>query len=167
MGRLYDFLALARTVIHHNYKGEIDEIPEPEFPTRIANSLTRAGEVHAMFYGRTEVMEDDKIFLMRLILDNIPTLRWKILLSMTEQFATTNVIAAKVDLPTGTTKRVLDELTTLRLTDRVARESKGDTEDRRSDSYKLSDEASISVYQLLGKVGKNEDKKIDGCYSER
>jgi hypothetical protein len=68
MNQFYDFLAIARTSIHHDYKsGEIDEIPESEYPTRIANTVSRFCEVHALFYGLDEVGKDDTAFGERVI----------------------------------------------------------------------------------------------------
>ncbi len=118
MGPLFDFLAVARTSIHHDFKGDIDEIPEPEYPTRIANTLTRLLEVHALIHGRDEVDPEDVAFGIRIIRDNVPTTRYKLLeiLSKTPTiYLTTPNIATTAELPTGTAKRVLDEMFALHL----------------------------------------------------
>jgi hypothetical protein len=44
-GGFYDFLAIARTPLHRGYYGEIDALPEPEFPTRIANTVSRFSDL--------------------------------------------------------------------------------------------------------------------------
>jgi DNA repair photolyase len=138
MGAFYDFLAIARTQIHHNYRtGEIDELPEPEYPTRIANTIGRLVEVHAFVYGRGEVNEEDMMFGRRVVLDNIPTVRWRILCALTPEWETISVIAKRADLSTGAIRYSLDELISLRLVDRLAREEKDGSMDRRSDSFRL------------------------------
>jgi len=140
MGELYDFLAIVRTPIHHDYKtGEIDELPEPEFPTRISNTIGRLIEVHALVHGREEVTGEDTAFGERIILDNIPTMRWKLLDALSDGWEVTPSIAKKADLSVGAVRYVLDELFCLKLIERLTREEKDNTQDRRSDSYKIAD----------------------------
>jgi len=152
MGPLFDFLAVARTSIHHDMKGDIDEIPEPEYPTRIANTLTRLIEVHALVYGRDEVGPEDVAFGIRIIKDNVPTTRLKLLEIMSEASAVllaTPTVATKAELPTNTAKRVLDEMFALHLVDKVSRDSKDEDDlDRRSDSYQIKNEFLAPVQKL-------------------
>ena len=159
MGPLYDFLALARTTIHHDFKGNIDEIPEPEYPTRIANTLTRLMKVHALIFERKEVGAEDVAFGVRIIRDNVPTTRLKLLLAMAEAkgvWLTSAMIAEHVELPTPTVKHVLDELFALHLVAKLSYQSKTEEdEDRRSDSYMVRDTVFDSILKL----------KIDGCDS--
>jgi len=110
MGKFYDFLAIARAPIHRDYKtDDIDEIPEPEFPTRIRNTIFRLCEIHALFYGRLEEASEDIDFGLRVTLDNIPTRKWK-LLEVMGSWLITSAIAQRADMATGAAKRVLDEL---------------------------------------------------------
>lgn len=152
LGLLCDFLARARTQIHHDFKGEIDEIPEPEFPTRLINTISRLCQVHALINGREETTRQDLQLGIRLVLDNIPTVRWQILNAMSEEWATTSSIAKEAGLPTSPTKRVLDELFALGVLDKKTREEKIGHEDGRSDSYKISGEVLPVVDQLKGVI---------------
>lgn len=149
MGLLYDFLALSRTTIHHDYKsGEIDELPEPEFPTRIANTIGRLCEVHALFYGRDEVAKADVAFGCRIIADNIPSIRWKVLNALTTNWQSTPKISKVADLPPRSAGYQLDELVALKIVEKLLREEKDYSMDRRVDSYRLSTEASAAIEEL-------------------
>jgi len=153
MGKFYDFLAIARTPIHRDYRtDDIDEIPEPEFPTRICNTVSRLCEVHALFYARGEVGPEDVAFGKRIILDNIPTRRWQVLKAIDPGWLTTSIIAQKSDMSTGAAKRVLDELISLKLVERLAREEKSEGMDKRADSFKISDKWLGIVEELGGGI---------------
>lgn len=166
MGFLYDFLAVSRTTIHHDYKsGEIDELPEPEFPTRIANTVGRLCEVHALFYGRDEVAKDDVAFGCRIIADNIPSIRWKVLNALTINWQSTPKIAKVADLPPRSAGYQLDELVALKLVEKMLREEKESYMDRRTDSYRLSAETSKAIEKLnkwirIGDNIKEEQNKL-------
>lgn len=153
MGQFYDFLAIARTPIHRDYHtDEIDELPEPEFPTRISNTISRLCEVHALFYGREKVGQEDIDFGHRVILDNIPTRRWQILKPMSNEWNTTSIIGKEAIMSTEATKRVLDELVSLKLVERRTREEKLEGTDRRSDSYRISDKWLEVIEELRGVI---------------
>lgn len=155
MGEFYDFLAIVRTPIHHDYRsGEIDELPESEFPTRIANTIGRLVEVHALLHDRDEVSQEDTNFGARIVLDNIPTMRWRILSNLSTEWKSTAVIAKDADLAVGAIRYVLDELFSLKLVERLAREEKDKSQDRRSDSYKLADEWAIVIEKLKTRISK-------------
>jgi hypothetical protein len=161
MGQFYDFLAIARTTIHHDYRtGEIDEIPEPEFPTRIANTVSRLCEVHALLFNRKEVGLKDTKLGCRIILDNVPTTRWQLLDVMSTEWMTTAMIAKRADLSSGTVRYALDELVTLKLVERLTREEKDETQDRRSDSFRLSSRWSTIIGKLKTRI------RTDGIINE-
>lgn len=146
MGILYDFLAIARTTIHHDFKtGDIDELPEPEFPTRIANTVGRLCEVHALFYGRDEVNDEDMAFGCRIISDNLPTMRWKVLRSLTKEWQHTAKIAQVADLPPRSAKYHLDELVALKLAEKLLKDEADSSMDHRFDYFKLSDLAADAI----------------------
>ena len=168
MGILYDFLALARTTIHHDFKtGEMDELPEPEFPTRIANTVGRLMEVHALFYGREEVNAEDVAFGCRILTDNIPTTRWRILNALTKEWQHTSKISLLADLPTRSVKYHLDELVALKLAEKLLKDEAEDSMDRRFDYFKLSDSASeaIEIYdtriRIKGTIEEEQSKILD------
>lgn len=167
IGELCDFLAIGRTTIHHDFKGEIDEIPEPEFPTRVYNTICKLTEIHASIHGRMQASDDDKAFAFRLILDNIPTIRLRILGRLRTGEQTTSQIGKHAELPTPTAKRVLDELTALHLVVKIPRDMKDDDDsdtDKRSDSFYLSDEVAAQLDKLRGviRIGSsiNRDKTL-------
>jgi hypothetical protein len=153
IGELCDFLAIVRTSIHHDKTGEIDEIPEPEFPTRIYNTICKLTEMHALIHGRMIANEGDKAFAFRLVYDNIPTLRLKVLNSLSTDEQTTATIAKQAELPTSTCKRVLDELAALHLIVKTPREMKTEEDkDKRSDSFRLTDETAHVLEKLTGVI---------------
>lgn len=153
IGTLCDFLALIRTSIHHDIKGDIDEIPEPEFPTRVYNTVCKLTEVHASLNGRLTANEDDKMFAFRIIVDNIPTIRLQMLQHITVEEQTTAQISKKAELPTPTGKRVLDDLTALHMVVKIPRDMKGEfSDDKRSDSFFISDDVATTLDQLRGVI---------------
>ena len=155
LGGFYDFLALCRTPLHRNYHGQIDHLPEPEFPTRIANSISRLCEVHALLFGREELIKDDADFGARIIRDNIPTMRWQVLKAMrvrawdqmgdneSSDWMTSSQIKAD-KMSTGSIRYALEELSVLDLVERLSREETGG----RSDSYRLTDNTMLQLNRL-------------------
>lgn len=170
LGNLCDFLAIIRTQIHHDFKGEIDEVPEPEFPTRIFNTTCKMMQVYASINGRKKIIEEDKLFAMRFIADNIPTMRMRVLNHLKKnEKRSTSLIAEKSKLSTAAVRRALTEMTALGIVQRTARESKrkaqtiqeySDTEkegvigatDGRSDSYSLVKKWFPAIKQLRGVI---------------
>lgn len=153
MGELYDLLAIARTTIHKDWKGDIDEIPEPEFPTRISKTVSRLCEVHALIHNRDKVTFDDYSFGVRIILDNVPTQRWQVLNVLSTDWEPSSKISSAARLPPSTTKRILEELNALGLADRLSRDEKSSYDgNRRSDSYMINPEFYQSVEQLKGVI---------------
>ena len=150
MGSLYDFLAIVRTQIHKDFHGNIDEIPEPEFPTRIAMTLTKLCEIHGLIFGRSELNESDYNFGKRIILDNVPTQRLQLLKVIGDEWSSTASLAKMARLPTASSKRILDELQALGIVDRLP---KGDRDgsyfDGRSDSYRIVPDFKEVISQLI------------------
>lgn len=162
MGELFDFLAIARTPIHHDYRtGDIDELPEPEFPTRISNTIGRLMEVHAMIHGREEVDNADMAFGCRIISDNIPSMRWKILRALTTEWQHTAKIAQVEDLTIGAVKYHIDELVALKLVEKLLKDEVNSSMDRRFDYYKLSEMAADAIEKYKTRVraeGNSQDE---------
>jgi hypothetical protein len=149
MGELYDFLAIVRTKIHHDARaGYIDALPEPEFPTRIASTIGGLMEVHALISGRNEVREEDAAFGIRIVVDNIPTIRWQILQAMSTDWLTTSAIAGRADLRPGAIHYALDEMFALKLIETLGREDKTEGMDKRTDSHRLTENTARIVRQL-------------------
>lgn len=153
----YEFLALARTTIEKDYRGEIEEIPEPEFPTRIAKTVSQLCQVHALIYDRQEVSPEDIAFGARIIKDNVPTQRWLTLSNMPLEWKPTGTIADLIRLPSATTLRVLDDLTALGLVERQHRDSDTFGSYRRSNLYRITKETYNTVHMLDGLEGVNPE----------
>lgn len=139
---LFYFLSIARTTIYKDFKGRIDEIPEPEFPTRIAKTVSRLAQVHALIHGRKFVDETDYNFVKRIILDNVPSERLQVLKRLANSWEKVSVIAANARLPTAKTQRILDELQALGIADRLPRgvpDILGDT-DNVADRFMINEE---------------------------
>ncbi len=135
-----ELVAICRTPVHRNHKGDIDEIPEPEFPTRLFNTIARLTLVHALIHDRREVAEPDLDFATRIATDNIPTARARLLLALSPKYQTTTEIAEAARLETTQTRYILAELVTLRVAHRLPKENKNDDDDdARTDSYRLLD----------------------------
>lgn len=120
IGRLCEFLAIVRTHIDRDFKGNMASIPEPELPTRLVKSLCKMVDAHSILYDRLPTLEDEGI-AVRLIHDNIPTERELILkvLCQFEEYEPTGKIAMTAKLPTSMTSRVLNDLATLGIIDRI------------------------------------------------
>lgn len=139
IGEWCDFLAIARTSIHHDYKGEMDEIPVPEFPTRLFNTIMKLTQIHAIMHERDTLNDDDRSFARRIVSDNIPRDRALAMVVLKGTYETTPILAKTVGLSNGQMSRILDELTALGIVERLTREEKREGEDARSNSYRLSD----------------------------
>ncbi len=103
-----NLVALARSPVERDARHEIELVPDPEAPTRLAKAL-------AMLYrGLTSVglvSEDARNLVLRVGLDCVPKLRRLILLALVNaDNPTTSEIAGLVDHPTITTRRALEDL---------------------------------------------------------
>jgi hypothetical protein len=146
IGEWCDFLALARTATHHDFKGDVDEIPEPEFPTRLVNTICKLTRVHA-FINERQPCDDDLSFARRVVRDNIPTMRFAAMSALTEEWQTTAQLAASIRMTTRVAKRALDGLAAIGICERLARDDKKKkkeqdefkdlNDDRRGDSYRI------------------------------
>jgi hypothetical protein len=130
IGKLCDFLAKVRTHIDRDMKGNMASIPEPELPTRLTKTLCKIVDAHSILYDRLPTFADESI-AVRLILDNIPTERRRVLnvLSFFKEKKTTSEIAMLAKLPTPTTSRILNDLAALEVIERTDRETAGTQSD--------------------------------------
>jgi hypothetical protein len=160
MGELFDFLAIARTTIHHDMRtGDIEELPEPEFPTRITNTVGRLMEAHALMNGRDEVNELDMAFGCRIISDNIPSMRWKILRALTTDWQHTAKISKYSDLPPRAVKYHIDEMVALGLVENLLKYELEDSMDHRFDYFKLSEMAAVAIEKYDTRIRLDDNMK--------
>lgn len=143
IGEYCDFLAVARYPVHYDHRGEVDQVPTPEFPTRLNNTISKLAQVHAFIFERDQVEEPDREFALRVCADNVPIMRAKLLLALKGTWLTTSEISEKCDMPTRTLNRKLAELQTLGICEFMSGKTAGaeyDFADGRSNHYKLSSE---------------------------
>jgi len=119
-----DFVSVARTGVsrdHYSSTREILDLPDPEVPTRLAQQLGALACAHAVLFGRACVTQDDLDLVAQTALACIPTRRRLIIKTLVEAQAAmeTSAIAEKLDLPTATVRRDLEELTALKLAKRT------------------------------------------------
>ncbi len=125
VAHLASFVVRARSgIIRDGYSTrEIEQIPDPELPTRLSKQLiTLSAAFNLMSDGN--FTEDDYALVYKIGLDSIPTKRRLVietLVKSQEQQETTDVATA-ISYPTNTTRRILEDLHGLQL---VERESQG------------------------------------------
>lgn len=166
IGRYCDVLAWLRHPLHHDIKGYIDEIaPDPEFPTRLMNTICLLTQMHAFIYKRATVdREHDLELARRIVADNIPVNRAGILTYLTDEWQSTSVLSQDSGINPQSLYRPLDELTVLGLAKKVSREDaplKG--LDGRSSHYRLAPEWSQSIqvlYSVISLGGRVREKTI-------
>jgi hypothetical protein len=119
-----DFVSVARTGVsrdHYSSTRDILDLPDPEVPTRLAQQLGALACAHAVLCGRACVTPDDLDLVAQTALACIPTRRRLIIKTLVEAQASmeTSTIAEKLDLPTATVRRDLEDLTALKLAKRT------------------------------------------------
>lgn len=90
IGEYCDLLAWLRHPIHYSHYNYIDEVPDPEFPTRLNNTISKLTQVYAFLYGRDEVGEGDMGFALRICADNVPMARAKALIVLSDRWQNTS-----------------------------------------------------------------------------
>jgi hypothetical protein len=119
MREYYKFLAIVRTAIDHDHQGNIESIPEPELPTRIAKSINRMIRIHAMIHGRENVEEDDLNFGLRIVYDNIPINRLEVLKCLISSKLTVTEIENQTKIGYQTVRKILADLEALRVVNHI------------------------------------------------
>lgn len=121
-----DLVALARSPVQRDYRGELELVHDPEAPTRISKQLAQ------LYRGLLWIGLDDHAAwqtVARVAVDSIPKLRGLVLRSLIDldQPAPTSRIAGIVDHPTMSTRRALEELDAHHVVDRLGDEGQGRT----------------------------------------
>jgi hypothetical protein len=119
-----DFVSVARTGVsrdHYSSTRDILDLPDPEVPTRLAQQLGALACAHSVLCGRACVTQDDLDLVAQTALACIPTRRRLIIKTLVEAQAAmeTSAIAEKLNLPTATVRRDLEDLTALKLAKRT------------------------------------------------
>jgi hypothetical protein len=94
-------------VVRDGYRREIDDVHDPEGSARLSKALQQ------LFAGLILIgvqREEAAALIERLAYDCVPKLRLRALNALTDHWQTTRQLAAKIKLPTNTTRRALEEL---------------------------------------------------------
>lgn len=114
---LVTFLANVRTPIDRDFKGNMATLPEPEYPTRLAKTMCKLIDAHALLYNRAPIKQDEYV-AYRLTLDNIPMERRKVLSVLLDgEEKTTSEVQQAAKIPNTMAHRVLDDLKALEIID--------------------------------------------------
>lgn len=121
IAHLASFVVKARSgIIRDGYSTrEIEQIPDPELPTRLSKQLiTLASAFSLMSNGN--FTEDNYGLLYKIGLDCIPTKRKLVIeeLIRTKDYTETPDVAVAIGYPTNSTRRILEDLHALQLIDR-------------------------------------------------
>lgn len=125
VAHLASFVVRARSgIIRDGYSTrEIEQIPDPELPTRLSKQLITLSVAFSLM-SNNSFTENDYALIYKIGLDSIPTKRRLVietLVKSKEQLETSDV-ATTISYPTNTTRRILEDLHGLKL---IERESLG------------------------------------------
>lgn len=136
LAALAAFTARARSGVVWDQRGEIEYVPEPEGPGRLAKQLATLGRGLAVVRDSRELTEADYLTVYRVAEDTVPAQRRAMLAPLLRAFGPesleTAAIAEEAGYPTSTARRYLHELAAMRL---VARTPGGQG---RADRWQLS-----------------------------
>ena len=121
------FLAKVRAHVSRDWQKNIDALPEAEYPTRLFKAICSMARVHAFIHQR-EANDDDRDFAYRIIKDNIPLAKVKVLERMKETLRSTTMVAQFTGMSTTYTRRTLEDLHALGLIEKVAGEAEKDAD---------------------------------------
>jgi|GEM_PF-6560952 len=160
IGDLACFMAIVRTHISRDYRGDMAALPEPEYPTRLAKTMCKLVDAHSILYDREPTDEDMKV-AYRLSSDNIPTERLKVLIVLLDgEPKTTTEVQTLAKIPTTTARRILDDLKTLEILDFFSMGS------GKPDIYQLSNVEYKNVLTKIIEKSKHEKRKVSPAIDE-
>lgn len=120
---LAEFTALARSPVLLDPRGEIDYIPAPEGPGRLAKQLALLAQALAAMRSEPEVGVASYLTVFQVAQDTLPAQRRVMLEALLDpdRFgpATTTDVAEATRYPTTTARRYLQELAAIRLVERL------------------------------------------------
>ncbi len=136
LGALADFVTRARSAVERDsfMSREIEEVPVPEMPMRFVLELRCLAEaLVVMGFGEHGAWE----LVRRVGLDSMPPRRLKVLGALRDGLSTAKEIAERVDLPTTTARRVLEDLAALRSAQREGKAGGADQWSLRPEALRL------------------------------
>jgi len=107
IAHLATFCATARSAVIRDWKGEIEYIPEPEGPARLAKQLAVFRKALALIRGKREVTEAEYGVLYRLAEDTLPRHKLVTLTALmnSDEPIKTSQMGEKTGYPTDTARR--------------------------------------------------------------
>lgn len=167
--------AILRTHVHHDYRGNIEEIPEIEYPTRLFKEIVKIIASHSILYER-EVNNNDIKAGLAVLISNIPSERLAVISVLLDAAVddilyerkdgiitaethpptlSTKRIANTLQFSVGVTKKNLDELLTLGIISIIGKGG------REGDSYYIPTKNAIVIANLLrDNILIQNDKKL-------
>lgn len=112
IAHLATFCATARSAVIRDWKGEIEYIPEPEGPARLAKQLAIFSKALALVRGKSDVTEAEYVVLYRLAEDTLPRHKHTALAALIQ-------VAECTRYPTDTVRRYLQDLSAMQLLTRT------------------------------------------------
>jgi hypothetical protein len=137
LAALAEFTALARSPIIFDARGEIELIPDPEAPARLAKQLAILGQAVGVVRSEIEITPETYATVARVAQDTIPKQRRVMiesLLAFGKDAPSTTDVAERTKYPTSTVRRYLQELAALDLATRLPGGGQGKTDHWRASS---------------------------------
>jgi hypothetical protein len=120
---LAEFTAVARSPVLFDQRGEIDYIPAPEGPGRLAKQLALLAQALAAVRAEPDVALPSYLTVFQVAQDTLPAQRRVMLEVLLDpdrtEPPTTTAVAAATRYPTATARRYLQELAAIRLVERL------------------------------------------------
>lgn len=163
VAHLANFVAKARSgIIREGYHTrEIEQIPDPELPTRLPKQLITLASAFSLM-SNNQFTEDDYALIYKIGLDSIPTKKRLVIevLVKLDEYIETSEVAIFIGYPTNTTRRILEDLQGLQLVDKQSK-WKGT-----SDGWKIKS-STIEDLKKAGWVPKESDfiKEVSGIFN--
>lgn len=124
VAHLASFVVKARSgIIREGYHTrEIEQIPDPELPTRLAKQLIILASAFSLMTNG-QFTEDDYSLIYKIGLDSLPAKRRSVIetLIKADEYMETLEVATVIGYPTNTTRRILEDLQGLQLIDKQSK----------------------------------------------
>jgi hypothetical protein len=121
--QLASTIALLRTAVPKNHKGELAYVPVPEVGTRLAVQFSKLGNALALVRGKGALGEEEYRALLRVAQHSLPSLRYRIVYALGDVcgdafWRKSSEIARTAALPDGTVTSQLRDMKVIGAVDR-------------------------------------------------
>jgi hypothetical protein len=137
MIQVADFATQARSpVVTDKWSGELKWVPDKEMPARMAGNLSLLAHVFMIISSSRSLNDLSRSAIYKTALDSIPPDRLVVLRTLTKyEYSTTKSMATKLGYPTDTVRLWCEQLTALKLVERIPKGTAGF--DSGSDSWRM------------------------------